>query len=504
MICLLLLAFHGAAAVLVAVSYLSFPFQTHHWGEWDVLYQSILASRGTLPYLLGDLTQATSIPYQFLFPYLCALPVLVFGPELWIGRAISMVSFAISAVLIIRILRRYRLPRKARFIGIILVAVIPAATQYSLFKFHPNALCIALGMLSLALIPRRGTPLSWAPAFAAAIASFFAKQTGIVFLTALSISALWQFKWRAAFLIAPVAAVIAGISLTLNHFSQGTYGFFSYQLPSHFNLRPSQVDDGIRFLLGNAPVLFSAAIPMLSRRRALRDPVMVAAAVSIPVSIYSFAMWGGTATNFSICFILLAIPATRFAAVFWRRNQHSPLGSMAALALLLVQLTVPLTSLSLPDSDDSAAARKVGQYFADDSTSVLALDEQHWAFLSGNPLYTNAEAMLQFKQAGIQHYPVIETMIQSRSFDIVTVGATRFHPDSEEPGLRVFQLLLSHYCVHDIVTSNSVVSPLLVLHPQDMACPEHFGRRWLGRHGAHVHLPTTAMRLCECVEAKSD
>lgn len=459
---------HAVLFLIVAIANLSFPYQTHQWGEWDVLYQSVLAARGIIPYIQGDFTYATSIPYQFALPYVCALPVRLFGPHLWIGRLVSFSAFGGILLLAAVLLRRHLHSVKGIGIGLTLILLVQAITDYSLLKFHPNALSIATGMLALVLAPRKhDAPFrAWVAPVAFAVLAFFVKQTGLVFLGAVSVPLIVRFRYRGPLLILGAVACVGGISLGLNHLTEGAYGFFCYELPSRFELQLSVLDDGVKFLLGHAPLFVGAAAPVLFRKRTLTDPVSVAAAFSVPVSIYSFAIWGGTSTNFSLTLVLLAIPAARFCAVLLRKSGSiGPKWWIGGMVLLTAQLLVPLNNPRLPTAADRDAANRVGALMRESSDRVLALDEQYWAFLTGKPLFTNAEAMLQFKQAGITRYPAIEEKIRTGWFEMVIVAGYRMMM-SEETELAVFEFLRENYCLDEIISSGSVVSPLFVMRPK--------------------------------------
>ncbi len=461
------LLLHITALIVVGISYISFPYETHHWGEWDVFSMSILISQGQSPYFLGDLTHATSVPYNFIYPLICALPVKFFGPHLWIGRAVSILSYIAILFLSAQILcRKYQLQPAFIAAGCILVILVQPITGYSLFKAHPNALCIATGLLTLYLAPQGKNSLqSWIPALIVGILCFFIKQTGALFLLALFPSILIHHRWNGVVLLLVVTGTLMAIVSGLNVLTDGVYGFFCFSLPSSYPLILNKIDDGIRFLASQSFIFIAASVPLIIRQNTLRDPVLTTGLLSIPASIYANSLWGGTETNFAFSLIPLAlISAHSMSIVAKSLKRPNSLIMTTAITLVILQCIVPFFHLKIPGNREYAAAKRTAEIIGHPDQSVLALDAQQYAYISGKPDYTDAEAMKQFMLAGIRTFPTIERMISQKEFDIVAVHAPRFSL-YDERDLDVFRLLDTNYRVAEIITSSSVYSPLLILRP---------------------------------------
>jgi hypothetical protein len=458
---------HLTFILISAISTVLYPYQTHQFGEWESLYQSILISQGANPYVVGDKTFATAIPYHFIYPLLCALPVKLFGPDFWIGRSISIAMYGFILLLMYWILRKhFKLSYSFVFLGLILSLVVQNATGYSLFKFHPNALCVALGLLSLLMAPPGYRPVRyWIPALLVAIVCFYVKQTGVFFLATLLIVMLARHRYNA--IIMALAAVVATFAIGLTaYFLMGKdYIFFCYILPSGFQFDWSRLNEGVYFLFCFSFLFTLPSLPLLIRIRALFDPFMLATILSIVFSVYSFAIWGGTETNFVFCLFLLSITTARAAAIFMRRKQKLPVIAILIAELALIgQLWGPFHKGNIPGKSDEAAARHILDLMSKSDETVLALDEQQMAYLAGKPIYTSANTMDQFRQAGIESYPRIEQMITLQQFDMVAINGLRL-TIYEERTIRLFHLLREYYCVDEIIRSNSFSSPMFIMRP---------------------------------------
>lgn len=467
------LAGHAAALGMAVFSALTFPYRTHHFFEWDVLQQAILLSQGMSPYLRGDLTFATSCPYQFLYPLVCAGFIRIFGPHFWIGRVLSLVSLAAILIMVYRALRyRYRLAGRYVAVGLILSFLVPMLTGYSLLKFHPNTMCIAAGLLSLSLSPAAHRPLrSWLPALAAGLACFFLKQYGLFFLVAVLAVMIREHGWKGMGLAAAVLAAGLAVLFAANAATAGDYFAFCYSLPAKFRLQWDQAVIGIRFLGGRCFLFLVPSLPYLLRRRAARDPFLAAAALSVPVSLYGFAVAGGTDTNFAFSLFLLGITAARAAAAAERAlRRRARLGPTAAAALA-VQMLLAANRLILPGPQDRAAARHLAETIGQPGERVLALDLPEYAFFAGKPVYTTVDAMGLFLYGGVTTYPAIEEMIRSRQFDLVVIreGRFLFQGEGEVGRLAVLRLLPEHYRTAEVVQSPGTRSSVSLLRPKSGA-----------------------------------
>lgn len=457
-------AVHIIALVQILRIALGYPYQFRFWGEWDLCYQSWRIAQGLNPYPLGDWSHAASIPYTFLMQLLTAPFIRVLGPHLVIGRLLSITCVAGIALLVWRTLRRrYGLERPFAAFALLLLLVAQSLAGHSLQKFHPNALSLLLGMAALAAIGGRKEPRPrhCFAAFGLAVLSFFAKQTGLVFLAALAVAALLRRDRRA---IGPAAAAVSAgmaIGVLAAALTGGGFWFYGFVMPAAYEPAISRLPFALRYLADRAFLFVLLPGALLADSRTWRDPWVLVTPLAAAAALYSFVTPGGTVTNFAFVLVPAVVPAAlalhRLYGMIDRRSAFTM--GLAALALLL-QLVAGITRWQTPSARDHAVADGLVERLAAEERPVLALVNDEHAFRAGHREgYTTLETMAQLAMAGIERYDGIEHGLRERRFALVVAPA--LYPDTASGAIG--DLLRTHYAVVDTVHSGDYYHPVVLL-----------------------------------------
>ncbi|MCU0511125.1 MAG: glycosyltransferase family 39 protein [Anaerolineae bacterium] len=190
-----------------AVNLMQFPFD-YDQGEGFELFDTILHSRGELPYRDTEVFPFYASNYSPLYHIIAAPFVWFFGPAYWYGRLLSFLSTLVTAGLIAYAIHREEKHRPVALLAGL--AFLASNTVYHigpLFRQHISMVMFeTLAVVLLARAFPRQQPWLIAAGFAALIAAGYTKQLA-------AISAIAVLAW--ALLVNPRRALLWGTGFAL-------------------------------------------------------------------------------------------------------------------------------------------------------------------------------------------------------------------------------------------------------------------------------------------------
>ncbi|MBD3345106.1 MAG: hypothetical protein GF401_08605 [Chitinivibrionales bacterium] len=453
---------------------LTWPYEHKDWGEWDMCYQTELISRGRNPYPRISPDHLTGIPYTFGMQLLGAPLNALFGAQLWTGRLLSILSFTgILLVTGLVLARNMHLPRFPVWTGVLLALASQSLTGHTFQKYHPNALCLLLGMFSLyfATLPGRGMKKWWI-ALAFALLAFYVKQTGIVFFAALSISGflIMQEKMVVPFLTTLAAGI--GIGYAANVATNGGFYAYCFEIPSTYRIVGYRLVHGAYFLLKNGFFFIAASIPwLLSFRRNYTNPVFWVTAFSCAAALFSYATTGGSVSNFAFALIPLSLTAAGGTHLILNKLS-TPFWQYCIPLLLVAQLIIAIRPVVIPSRLDKSVIKEIERLIASSPGEIYALVHDMQAYKAGKTLYTPFNSLFQVRETGITSFPEIEKKISTHQFSLI-IAPHLYLTDRRYGGDSIVRLLKKHYKICGIHHSGYYMSPVYLLKPETRAHRYH-------------------------------
>ncbi|MBD3319628.1 MAG: hypothetical protein GF350_00870 [Chitinivibrionales bacterium] len=446
---------------------LTWPYEHKDWGEWDMCYQAELISRGKNPYPRTSPDHLTSIPYTFGMQLLGSPLNALFGAQLWTGRLISILSFLGIILTGGGILaKNMHLPPLPVLTGMLLTLASQSLTGHTFQKYHPNALCLFLGMLALYFATRPGPGTrKWWTALIFALLAFYVKQTGIVFFAALSMAGFPTIKKRMTipFLATLAAGVVIGIAA--NAITEGGFYAACFEIPSTYRIVPYRLIHGALFLLKNGFFYIAASVPcVIAFRRSSASPIFWAAVISCTAALYSYATTGGSVSNFA--FALLPLSLTAADGLHHVSGKFSTTFGRNAVPLLLsAQLTIAIRPIMVPSVSDRNVALEIERLIADSRGEIYALVHDMYAYKAGKTLYTPFNSLFQFRETGLKSFPEIEKKISTRQFSLI-IAPRLYLTDLRYAEDTIVRLIRKHYTISRLYHSVYYMSPVYVLKPE--------------------------------------
>ncbi|MEW6103014.1 MAG: glycosyltransferase family 39 protein [bacterium] len=244
--------FYIASYLYVALGRIFYPYELE-WtegGMFDISYRILTH----LPIYTKPTPDYISLMYPPGFCLLSALSIKVFGESLFSLRIISFVASIISFILIFAIVKRMT---KSLFSSFLSASIFFGAFKITGFWYdlaRVDSLFIMLILLSLYLLIKSQNSLSIIASIIALSFAFFTKQSGAFFiLSALVWLLLRDIKKCLLFLL--IIPICLGITLLLDHTSDGWYLYWIYKLPKYQPLLKYKLLMFKSDLLANMPIL---------------------------------------------------------------------------------------------------------------------------------------------------------------------------------------------------------------------------------------------------------
>jgi hypothetical protein len=480
----LILAFNLARHLCVAVA---FPYEVKGWSEGHLLYNAIQLSRGENTYVDPDKKVCTSFGYGFLYPAVMMPFVLIFGAQLWIGRAVSIAA-AIGTLVLLFLLARER----ARHWLAGILAVVLALGTYKLTGeswdwTHPDSLFACLGVASVVALTTPQTGRLWGATLAATLGvlSFLTKQPGAGFLVGTALFLLWRRDKTAVPYVVMVAALVTGTLGLAQLLTDGWYLRYTADLMASHSYDLSKlrraVYPGLEMCPGisgplatTVPVLLLMGIwevVALLRRAPGQDPLpWILIGVGIP-SLAALAKENGANNNLTPVLLLLTVPASVRIVDLFRAYESRPALRTSLSCLLLVQVAVAPREFG-NDEQISDAHRRIGELIRNEvrqtTGPVLVGHRISFAYLNHRQVYDSFAMVLEWGRCGRQkNWGRLVRQLDERHFAKVLIpwDTDRWLTDD------VFSAIQRDYRVHhllgDVLLRN--FSPVWVLVPRTPA-----------------------------------
>ncbi|MBN1345884.1 MAG: hypothetical protein JXQ73_24555 [Phycisphaerae bacterium] len=466
--------------------HIAFPYEGHGWVEGHFLHNALTLSRGENIYTDPSRHPVTGLPYGFLYTAVLAPLVRLFGPRLWIGRAVSTVASMLCLVWVCLTASRQAGGGKTGHIaaacGFIFACIGYFLSGKSWDATQADALYVVLGLGSLSCVDRmldgRRT-LPFALAVLLGCASCCAKQTGGGFIAAVTLSLFFRNR-RLGLLYAASCAVLLAVIVAVGQLLTGgqLLGYMIMVLGDPYF--PAKLVLVAKLFGLCAPLLLIAAgwqIGKDVRRSRWSDPVAWALIWVGGGSLAAYIKYAGYLNNLMPLCILLAVPAGVRAA----RMLSGPRTRAVALLGLAAQLGLVCFAL-IPEArrfDETSAAilRVAGPLIEQEVRSavepVWMTDRFFYAIREGLPIHDSLAILSLCGSEDFtpgRHAVEMGLLIQARirsELDRAEFG-TILIPSHEmrylSPDLR--QLLHDRYHVTRVICENAHVTnytPMLVL-----------------------------------------
>ena len=217
----------GFFLVSIIISRLVYPFDIGHLEAFNWMPATHLLE-GKNPYAFAFTPPYSMTPYGIVYYALLAVGIKFFGLQLWWGRFLTVLGFAVCLWAVIKITRKITDSKEAVWTAcLVSLALFPAHAWLAMTRSDLIGLAFASAAVALVFTSEKDSPLSFGRLLVVillAVAAFFTKHT---FLLPVGIIGLrfWQLnKWReigvfsAAFLILTAAGMFL-----LNATSDGGY-----------------------------------------------------------------------------------------------------------------------------------------------------------------------------------------------------------------------------------------------------------------------------------------
>jgi hypothetical protein len=411
-----------AVLFYAVVRRLAYPYDLE-WMEGGMLNHALRLAGGQGIYVPPSVD---FIPYLYtpLYPWLLAVLGKAFGLSYALGRAVSFVSMAavvaLGAFAVAREAEACRRPlglaAAAMFAGFYAATYPWVEGWYDLVRGDTLQLALGVGGL-VALFVWARRPALVAVAAALIATSFFAKQTGVLFVAAGG-AALLGLNWRAVPIYVAVAGAIGGGgSYLLNRATDGWYWIYVFQVHQQHDTNVDRFIKSFGYELGHFPALTAvvlAGLVAVAWRR--REP---------PPSARAFLYWSFLFVCGSVIGAIgwstqwahwnAYIPAMTFGAIAAGLGLivvFESLGvSAAAVAALALAANLGVALWSprrfIPTPADRAAGDRLVARIAAEPGEVFIPSHPWYAHLAGKRTYTHRMGLLDvtFQGAGKKPLP---------------------------------------------------------------------------------------------------
>jgi hypothetical protein len=217
----------GFLLVSIIVSRIIYPFDIGHLEAFNWMPATHLLE-GKNPYAFAFTPPYSMTPYGIVYYALLAIGVKLFGLQLWWGRILSVLAFAVCVWAVIKITKKLTGNKEAVwFAFLVTLALFPAQAWIAMVRSDLIGLAFAFAAVCLIFDSGKDAPVRLgrlAVVILLSVAALFTKHTlllpiGIIFLRFLQLD-----KWREAVIFcAAVLALTAGGMFFLNYTSGGGY-----------------------------------------------------------------------------------------------------------------------------------------------------------------------------------------------------------------------------------------------------------------------------------------
>lgn len=217
----------GVLLVSIIISRLVYPFDIGHQEAFNWMPATHLLE-GKNPYSFAFTPPFSMSPYGVVYYALLAVGVKFFGLQLWWGRFLSVLAFAVCVWAVVKITKKLTNSKEACWsAGLVGLALFPAQIWLSQVRSDFIALAFGFAAVCLVFTIKEDERMSFGRLTAVSLlcaAAFFTKHTVLLAVGIIALRFLQLNKWREifAFSSAFLLLTISGMFL-LNQTSDGGY-----------------------------------------------------------------------------------------------------------------------------------------------------------------------------------------------------------------------------------------------------------------------------------------
>jgi hypothetical protein len=250
----------------IIISRLVYPFDIGHLEAFNWMPATHLLE-GKNPYAFAFTPPYSMTPYGIVYYALLAVGIKLFGLQLWWGRFLTVLAFAVCVWAVIKITKKLTADKNAsRAALLVALALFPAQAWIAMVRSDLIGLAFVFAAVCLVLTVGKDERLSAfrLPAIILlAVAALFTKHTlllpiGIIFLRFLQLA-----KWREAVVFGTaVLALTAGGMLFLNYTSGGGYVWQHFTHAPDLPFSPEKLTSEVRRVI-TTPTAFIFGVFLL-------------------------------------------------------------------------------------------------------------------------------------------------------------------------------------------------------------------------------------------------
>ena len=237
----------GVLFLSLIISRLVYPFCIGTWESFNWMPATHLLE-GKNPYSYAFTPPYSMLPYGIVYYILIAVGVKLFGFQIWFGRILSVLAFAVCVLSVAKITKKITPNKEAVWVAILAgLAMFPAQTWIAVMR--PDLIAAAFGLaalwLAFGLEENKKTKI-WriAGMILFAAAAIFTKQTYLLPTAIIFLRFLQLKKWREAVSFAlGISVLTTAVMFWLNYTSSGGY-FWQHFI--HAERLPFSLADSVR------------------------------------------------------------------------------------------------------------------------------------------------------------------------------------------------------------------------------------------------------------------
>ena len=217
----------GLLLLSVVVSRVIYPYDVGYLEAFSWVPAGHLLE-GKNPYSFATTPPYSMTPYGVIYYALMALGVKLFGLQIWFGRLLSVIAFAVCVWSVTRITRHLTNSKRASAVALLVsLALFPAQSWIAVMR--SDLIAVAFAFAALALVFTSDEKDRVGPArvtwiVTLALAAFFTKHTVALSVLIIVLRFVQLNKLRDAYLFSALFLVLGGaVMFLLNYTSGGGY-----------------------------------------------------------------------------------------------------------------------------------------------------------------------------------------------------------------------------------------------------------------------------------------
>ncbi len=256
----------GVFLFSIVISRLVYPYDLGYLEAFNWMPAGHLLE-GKNPYAFGTTPPYSMVPYGIVYYALLAIGQKLFGLQLWWGRFLSVLAFAVCLWAVVKITKKLTENKETMWaVCLISLALFPAHAWIAIVRSDLIGLAFALAAVALAFTFEKDEPLRAKRLIAVvllSVAAFFTKHTFLLPFGIIGLR-LWQVrKWRESFVFGAAFLILTALGMFLLNYTSG--GGYIWQHFTHAQRLPFNWEGlaGEVFRMLTAPTMFIFIIFLL-------------------------------------------------------------------------------------------------------------------------------------------------------------------------------------------------------------------------------------------------